>query len=561
MLKLDHRRSKFSPDFLWIVLVLLQMMTGDFEAAPLRHRAPIQEWLDRLRSPDLWVRAEAAYAPPVHEPLTAQTEVLLNALSDDKAFVRRYVVSALGELAIPPERAIPPLVKSLYDRDYTVQQQAVAALSKIGSPAIPRLLKELQKDNSQRTTPDGDDLIIPILSRQGVGVIVPLLKEVRKQRTLLRGPVEHDVWRFPNLISDFEASALAVLYEIGRPTLPTLIENLDDESVFPFVASVLSVISPTQCLRDFLKNDLSQAQPEELHFVRSMIKRCKDDPAAYRSFAIESLRNSDPVIKRVALSAISNMDSPLPLAELVEALRDPDFRVRTEAVYVLGDNFMFADKPSQSLAKLLHSDAEAMKAVFDALGDQDDDEKRNLAHQVAPYIISTANFKEAIPELIKALHNEKTRSGVVVAILEAIGALCDGNEVAIKELENSDDIIALLSLIRIGRGTEEQLKRVGHMWTAEEWDSLREDSKAKLKSMLTHVLEDRSQVEDTRILALESLVTMRDRDYSVHAILQSVLQDPLRRVREVASRTLVSDGIKQGAWPVLLESIDPSDPI
>ena len=72
---------------------------------------------------------------------------ILNTITDPDWHVRKYATIALGKIG--DERAIKPLVKALNDEDSDVRWKAIIALGKIGEPAIEKLLKAFKTDDWQ----------------------------------------------------------------------------------------------------------------------------------------------------------------------------------------------------------------------------------------------------------------------------------------------------------------------------------------------------------------------------------------------------------------------------
>ena len=72
---------------------------------------------------------------------------LLSSIKDSDWHVRKYAAIALGKIG--DERAIDPLVKTLQDEDSDVRWKAIIALGKIGKPAIKPLLDAFETDEWQ----------------------------------------------------------------------------------------------------------------------------------------------------------------------------------------------------------------------------------------------------------------------------------------------------------------------------------------------------------------------------------------------------------------------------
>ena len=122
---------------------LIQALKDEESYVQLRARAedalvkigkPAVEPLIRaLKDEDSDIRGGAAFAlGDIHD--TSATEPLIEALKDKDIYVRGGVAYALGN--INDTRAVEPLIQALKDEDDDVQWKGMAALAKIGKPAV-----------------------------------------------------------------------------------------------------------------------------------------------------------------------------------------------------------------------------------------------------------------------------------------------------------------------------------------------------------------------------------------------------------------------------------------
>ena len=77
---------------------------------------------------------------------TDRVDLLIRQLMDKGTTVREKAAEALGELKDP--RSVKPLVAALDDMDFVVRRTTVAALVKIGSPAVDPLIFALNRPDS-----------------------------------------------------------------------------------------------------------------------------------------------------------------------------------------------------------------------------------------------------------------------------------------------------------------------------------------------------------------------------------------------------------------------------
>lgn len=98
---------------------------------------PLQNLMRSTDADVRWWATRALASLPSLDPA-----VLLPSLEDPEPEVRQC--AALGLSSHPSETAIDPLVNALRDKDGMTAELAAKALSTIGSPAVDRLLQELQ---------------------------------------------------------------------------------------------------------------------------------------------------------------------------------------------------------------------------------------------------------------------------------------------------------------------------------------------------------------------------------------------------------------------------------
>lgn len=102
-----------------------------------------------IKSPDEDVRFYAVWALAfVGPPATGATPVVVEALTDKSAQVRRKAAYALGRIDADPKLAVGPLIAALEDSNEDVRQAALAVLPKMGEAAVPPLLQAVKGDKA-----------------------------------------------------------------------------------------------------------------------------------------------------------------------------------------------------------------------------------------------------------------------------------------------------------------------------------------------------------------------------------------------------------------------------
>ena len=177
----------------------------------------------------------------VGAPATSATPIVLKAMSDPSAEVRRKAAYTLGRIDAEPTQVVNVLVASLDDSDNDVRQTAAGSLPKMGKTAVAALIKALQDDKG---TSKG--LVMKVLGEIGseAAPAIPELKEI-----LLAGKNGADAAAdalagigTPALKALTAAAghddstttrlhAVRALHKIGGPAVPTFVDLLGSKHV------------------------------------------------------------------------------------------------------------------------------------------------------------------------------------------------------------------------------------------------------------------------------------------------------------------------------------------
>ncbi|MBF0408200.1 MAG: HEAT repeat domain-containing protein [Candidatus Riflebacteria bacterium] len=145
-------------------------------------------------------RAAAVVAGRMGTPDPEIINIFESRLDDQDDLFRRTMVTALARMGSP---AIPLLIKMLNDRDLFIRQYASMTLEQLSEKSVPELVKMLSFANQRRQVSD-------VLIRIG-GIAEP---------ELLKG--------MENAGSDTRFAIMEILEKIGPSTLPKLLEFLGD---------------------------------------------------------------------------------------------------------------------------------------------------------------------------------------------------------------------------------------------------------------------------------------------------------------------------------------------
>jgi HEAT repeat protein len=378
------------------------------------------------------------------------------ALQDKDSDLRRQAALALAAVGPAAEEAVPLLGKALKDPNANVRLAAIAALQAIG-PDAARALDDLLaalKDkvpSVRRACAAALALIVPRAAPQQIEAAVPLVAaalqdtdpEVRRRAAAALGVVGPRAEAATAALGEasrtapepVRGEAAVALGRIGGKAVAELVRNLehDDPAVRVQAADALQLPG-------------YKARPA----FAALVKRLDDKDSGVRSRAATALRALDPepkdilpVLKRVVegkgdepgrlwaaawLGEIAvGIDKPLAteaVALLASALADASAGVRRQAAHALGNVGAEA--------------APALKGLRDRVNDEDAGARLQVA--IALGQIDPKAAREAVPTLLKALPQARSRSGPgfnqdVAAALAAIGAV----EPLLEAIEKSTD--------------------------------------------------------------------------------------------------------------------------
>jgi len=246
---------------------------------------------------------------------------LLKALMHGEDNVRRGAASALGRIGDPV--AIPALVSLLRDRKVWVQDCAVHALTRYGSPAVPAVIEELRDERSR---------LAAVKALGGIGdasaapALLQAMQTANPERTW-------EYWK--------------AFQKIGQGARPVLLEALQDPYEFRRASAVeaLSAIALETDVPLFL-----EALRDTGTFGRVRDKAADalgllKDASAVPALR-EACRDRHAAVRERALSALGTCGGMEILPDVIERLGDPNFRVQQIA------SMIFVSRGSASIPLL-----------------------------------------------------------------------------------------------------------------------------------------------------------------------------------------------------------------
>ena len=385
-------------------------------------RYSVKSWLEALQSHNLFTQMNVAYGAIDFDTNPQNSaSVLISALKLPDANVRRYVVNALAELPIKPETVVPVLVEALRDKDEQVREHAVIALAKVGSPAVPALVKALKQvsvgvDASKRIGKDGQtdvrlsDLASVALWKSEASIVVELFNLYRKNLEHQSKPSNRYNRELSN--SNYLKENIALIIgKRGASAVPELIPDLKDKNTAVRSLALASLAS--------IGSEAKSAIPEILAIAKGTDKSLSQQAvstlgrfgvSAVPALADVLLNHPNPEIRSAAAYTLWWNKDHSTIPHLVKALQiDVSPKVRASA--------------ARSLAEIGLDDVSAVMALLKALKDRDFSVQENAAYALSVIIKqSSPAAKVILPDLIEALKvpNGKVQSEVA-SVLGHIG--------------------------------------------------------------------------------------------------------------------------------------------
>jgi HEAT repeat protein len=375
-------------------------------------------------------------------PVQSATPVVLRALGDTSAQVRRKAAYALGRINANPKLAVGPLVTALADPDTDVVQAVQDALPTMGKAATPLLVKILRSDN-----PTPRLRAIQTLGAIGADAAeaVPDLQGLLQSGKGLAEPAANalagiGVPALPALTSAaaaddaaVRAQALGALQRIGAPAVPALVDLLGAKQadVRRQAAALLGPIPVNDKmviigLGYALKDDDYQVRRNALQALRNRGAAAK----LAEPYVAVLLTDSDPPLRLDAFHTLKNLGvDPRPSLKKALSHADPAIRMNTASLMValnlevdLAEPILLDGLKAKDLAARIQAantlaqrglQTDAVLPIFiDGLS-ADTAPVRLICLERLALIGPPA--KAAIPGLIKALADTAPRSRLIAA--------------------------------------------------------------------------------------------------------------------------------------------------
>jgi HEAT repeat protein len=454
-----------------------------------------------------WLAAKALVniGPPAVTPL-------LEALFSENRTVRLYATYALGEIRDP--KAGRGLLKVLQDPDPLVGDTAVEAVVRIGDrgaiPAVSQLLASEDPRVRRRA--------LDVLGRLGDASLVPSVASFLADPDL--AVAKSAILALGNLQTGESCTTLVRLLDQPR-------EEFLDAARTAFIATGPPAIP---CLLGVLEGGRGgKAVPQAIYLLGKLKAADAVEPL------IRRLHDPDPVVRRFATGALTEIADPRAEEYLVGLLNDKDAVVRTYA----------------SVGLMAVGGKIAIRLLLASLGDP---ETQWLAVRILDKIASRDT-----DTLIAALKDERTKW-----YAEQTLTRLDGNVLPqLQERLKGDDAATRASVARI-LGEVRDRRAVAPLLEAiqSEGDTALASASSLIKigdpasvEPLIGLLDNR--VEQVRLYAAYALGGLKDRRAVMPLI--KALADPSSSVRGIAAHALGQIGSRE-ATAALMTALDDASP-
>jgi HEAT repeat protein len=391
---------------------------------------------DQLKSRSAVVRARAAHALG---HLAAGARPVAGALApllrDPDAKVRRMAIRAWGRIRPNPAVSVPVLSGVLRDADPSMRTEALNILTEIGKPAVPTLVRLLQREDVVYWCCVALGEIGPDAA-EAAPALVDVLNtnrqpEVRREAALALGAIgPSSSASVPGLIEALANRSPTVVagaaYALGRigpqaraaETPLTRCAANSDPLVKTVCAWALAKIdvdndARKQAAITQLVTALKSHQPALRNAALFGLADLKPAPGAVLPAMREILHDPDKSVAGTALYAVSSFGDPA-IPALTEALKRKE--LRPDAARILGQMGARASSATPALVEIVRTDENG----------------RSRSEALMALGTTNADPKKVVPAAIEALQSRQ--EGVCSAACFSLGRMGSASAAAVPEL-------------------------------------------------------------------------------------------------------------------------------
>ncbi len=279
------------------------------------HRA-VKSLSDVLVDPTMrgsWQTEVILALEALHDPVAVNACVA--SMSSKDVAVRRAAAAALGNFGAT--EAAEALVKAFEDGDNGVVREAIRAVTKIGQPAVPTLIRILEQGwgNAKAAAAEalgaiGDPRAVPTL-----------IAALKDKDSYLQIAVAKALSKFDDprvvgpLAEALEETSIAAFYYGVREEAELGLVRMGKRALKPLI--------------DLLRNPHGKSRP----FIAAMLGQISDPHS--RDALMDASRDPDPEVRKAVVKSLMTGFPDRGLEVALAALDDPDFYVRNVAADLL----------------------------------------------------------------------------------------------------------------------------------------------------------------------------------------------------------------------------------
>jgi HEAT repeat protein len=491
-------------------------------------------------------------------PAKSAAPIVLKAMNDPAPDVRRKAAYTLVLIQADPDATVAALVHALGDKDNDVRQTAIETLPKLGSAAVPVLLKALRSEKDSLKP-----IAITLLGAIGAPAeeAIPDLKAILLEyksaanaaADALAGIGAASVKALNEAANsdnpNVRALAINSLHKIGAPAVPSFVDMLGAKhvDVQRRAASLLGTMqvfdkSVVIALGYATKDKDHQVRSNALHSIRAMGSSAK----LAEPYVVALLTDLDPQLRLNAFNTLQGLGVDA-RPGLKKALENPDEKVRiTTASLMVTLNLETALAEPVLVNALAHKDeslkmqaaytlsqrglreGEVLPIFIKNLANDVASVRRQAAEAIARYGVKAS---KATPDLVNALDDEDDSvCAQALATLRVIGA---------------DPKMLFPAMVKVLRRKDTSL----HAAASQTIYQVGPDAIGEIVALLK-----KEDAPGVRLACLQTLAMVGPAAKEAVGVMTAALEDPSPQVRMTAARALGNIGPDAKAAEKALEN-------
>ena len=320
----------------------------------------IERFLERTRDPEADIRRATVEHLPYLDDKRGFS-LLVDALSDDSPKVRAAAAKALSHVEGP--EALPHLLEALEDADPWVRFYAARSIGRHGlTESAAALTERITRDPAHYVRIEAIKALAMIDGKDTVPLLKPLLKDpdpdIARAAIRALGRMGHpgaQASLLEALRSTDPELRIAALHALGESQGPEVPDTLQwvaatdpDKKVVEIAMQILAGFSSPEAIGALVN---LCADPGHREAAVSALKGIQDRDIR---FLARGLSHPQASVRRAVVEALARIKKPESSEHLLTAVKDPDPRVRLDAVKAL-DN-LGSRQAREELLQVAHAD-------------------------------------------------------------------------------------------------------------------------------------------------------------------------------------------------------------